>query len=57
MPVEFVLFILAIAKPPLASQLFYREAGVTVLSIWKKYFFSISYLLSAKVCQGAWRVG
>lgn len=56
MPVEFVLFILAIAKP-LASQLFYREAGVTVLSIWKKYFFSISYLLSAKVCQGAWRVG
>lgn len=52
MPVEFVLFILAIAKP-LASQLFYREAGVTVLSIWKKYFFSISYLLSAKVCQGA----
>lgn len=44
MPVEFVLLILGIAKPSLASlpvQLFHREGGVTVLCIWKEHFFHV----------------
>lgn len=49
MPVNFVLFILGIAKPPLANQLLYGEAGITVLSIWKKH---ILCHLSAKVHEG-----
>lgn len=44
MPVEFVLLILGIAKPSLASllvQLFHREGGVTVLHIWKEHFLHV----------------
>lgn len=41
MSVEFVLSILGIAKPSLASllvRLFHREAGKTALCIWKERF-------------------
>ena len=54
MPVEIVLLILGIAKPSLASlpvQLFHREAGITVLCIWKEHFFH--FTSSVQVCQGA----
>lgn len=41
MSVEFVLSILGIAKPSLASllvRLFHREAGKTAFCIWKERF-------------------
>lgn len=58
MPVEFVLSILGIAKPSLASllvQLFHGEAGITALCIWKERFFHFRSVV--QVCWGAWRIG